>query len=66
MNTTNEPKQRRGFACISIKRRREIAAMGGSKTAKKYGRRHMSTIGRNGRNKRTRQERRAKKLQIAT
>lgn len=59
--TAEKPKQMRGFAVISLKRRREIAAMGGSKTARKYGKRHMSAIGKNGRRKRTLRERRERK-----
>lgn len=32
---------------------RKVCASGGTSTAKKYGRRYMAEIGRNGRNKRT-------------
>lgn len=46
---------------MSVEARTAIAAMGGRKTARKHGKKHMSTIGRNGRRKRTLRERRERK-----
>jgi hypothetical protein len=60
MQEEQKPRQIRGFACISIKRRREIAAMGGTRTARKHGKRYMSRIGKAGRAKRTLAERKAR------
>lgn len=58
---TNQPKQMRGFRCMSFEARTAIAAMGGRKTARKHGKKHMSAIGKNGRRKRTLRERRERK-----
>lgn len=46
---TNKPaaKLRKGFACISAERQREIARMGGLAVASK-GRKYMATIGTRG------------------
>jgi hypothetical protein len=56
-----QPKQHRGFACLTKEHRTRISAMGGTKTRKRYGRKHMSRIGKRGRAKRTRLEKKAKK-----
>jgi len=56
-----QPKQRRGFALWDKEKQKRIAAMGGAKTRKRYGRKHMSRIGKRGRAKRTRLEKKAKK-----
>jgi hypothetical protein len=57
-----KPKQVRGFACMSVKARKRIAAMGGTKTARRHGKKHMSRIGKAGRAKRTRREREEKRI----
>jgi len=57
-----KPKEHRGFACLTKEHRTRIAAMGGAKTRKRYGRKHMSRIGKRGRAKRTRLEKSKKAM----
>ena len=56
----DKPRHRRGIAAMSPEQRRAICKLGGRKTAKRYGKAHMSKIGKNGRRKRTRMERQRK------
>lgn len=57
----DKPKQRRGFACMNPDQVKSICAMGGMETSRKYGKKHMSRIGKHGRNVRTWRERKARK-----
>lgn len=47
-NSVITRKQMRGFACLSMKRRKEISAMGGKTLARKRGKKHMAKLGRKG------------------
>lgn len=60
MELTEPKKRKRGFACMKREAVLRICAMGGKKTAKRHGKAHMARIGRNGRLKRMRMERKAK------
>ena len=63
-NTNGTPtkrKQVRGFAAMTLEQRRKICRLGGRKTARRYGKKHMAKIGRSGRAKRARLEAAAKK-----
>lgn len=62
---TNGKPQKRGFACMTLEARTLIAAMGGTKTAKRHGKRYMAALGRKGRRKRTLRERREKREHAA-
>ena len=56
----DKPRQRRGFAAMTPEQRRAICKLGGRKTAKRYGKAHMSRIGKRGRAKRAMNEKAAK------
>lgn len=56
-----KPKAKRGFAAMSLEQRRAICRLGGRKTARRYGKKHMAKIGKAGRAKRARNERAAAK-----
>ncbi len=62
---TNGKPARRGFACMSKAQRLSICCLGGKKTAKRYGKAHMARIGRRGRAKRTRMEKKRKVVEMA-
>jgi len=59
-NGAPKPKSRRGFAAMTAEQRRAICKLGGRKTARRYGKAHMSRIGKRGRAKRARNEKAAK------
>ena len=66
MALNTEPKKRkpRGFAAMKPEDVLRICALGGKKTAKRHGKAYMARIGRNGRLKRMRMERKAKAEKI--